>query len=205
MSLTQITDHVARGKALNIEWFKGKPNWEGLLEVFLEELQEVEDVLWALLTDRWIDTATDAQLDQVGAILEEPRNGNDDDTYRTLIRVKALLLTSKGEPERIMQIVKLATDSTLVHTVDEWPAGFRIWFNGTPAPLYDEKLKRLVARARLGGVKAMLFAGEAPSFMVGSSHVAASVNAGVWEGIGSSHFPGDGGKISRVVTTMTAP
>lgn len=92
MSSTYISDHVVRAKNRLIEQYKGKTKVEGVVEALVQPLQDIEDVLLQLKTERWIDSAIGIQLDKIGEIVgieREYEQGDED--YRLLIKALSLI------------------------------------------------------------------------------------------------------------------
>lgn len=82
---TLNTDHVTEGLGRLLTQFKGRPNIEGVLQSYLEQVQELEVVFFALMVERYVLTAIGAQLDGIGDIVGEARGGKDDTNYRAAI------------------------------------------------------------------------------------------------------------------------
>ena len=74
-----IPDHVAQAKATLIEQFKRKPRFEAFVELLAGRVQGIEDMLEDLLINRLLSTSEGTNLDNIGAIVDEPRNGRSDD------------------------------------------------------------------------------------------------------------------------------
>jgi hypothetical protein len=108
VSISKIEDHVERGLARLPSQFRDKPKLKAFLTVLMTPAQPLEDALWQLLTERDIDTAVGDQLDQIGVIVNQPRLGNDDDTYRRFLYVRIAINRSSGTPEELIRIAKLA-------------------------------------------------------------------------------------------------
>lgn len=121
MSIDQITDHEGEGLDRLAEQFRGKANITGLLTPFLSQIQELEDTLFALIEGRSVFDSTGSNLDEVGAIVGQARSttgpdATDDEKYRALIFGRILINTSHGEPEKVLQLMRLlgADDVLLV-------------------------------------------------------------------------------------------
>lgn len=125
MTLTQKTDHVDEAKALLVQQFKGKTNLEALLTAFVNQIQELEDVFFELLENRWLTTATGTQLDGIGKIVGLDRLWLDDDDYRAALRAQIRLNRSSGTiPDNITILELLITNS---FRISEWyPAAFNV-------------------------------------------------------------------------------
>jgi hypothetical protein len=86
-------------------------------------VQEVENALFDILVQSSIADATGAQLDGLGQILGERRNGREDDVYRQAVAARFFLNKSSGTIEEILQLFRLITDATPY--LDEYfPAAF---------------------------------------------------------------------------------
>lgn len=68
-------------------------------------LDELEDALLDVHYNRWVaDTTTGEQLDVLGRIVREPRNGLDDATYLRAIQTRVLINRSSGKLEELIEI-----------------------------------------------------------------------------------------------------
>lgn len=94
--LAWIDSHGDAGVALLLSQFRDKPKIEALLRAFLDGMQDLENAIYQVLTERWIDTAVGAQLDELGGILDLPRTGWGDETYRIMLRAQVRVLRSSG-------------------------------------------------------------------------------------------------------------
>lgn len=102
-----ITDSTARLTSV----FKGKVRIEGLLRAFLTGHQNVENALQVMLEDRALLTAYGAQLDIIGEIVGQPREGRGDEEYLTYIIAKIGQNISKGTATEVITIFNLLTGS----------------------------------------------------------------------------------------------
>jgi len=121
-----ITDHVQQALDRMLEQYKGKPRIEGVITSFTEQTQDSEDVIHGLTSDLAIATAIGIQLDLIGTIVVQDRLGFSDDIYRRLLLAKIGENVSKSTPENVIDVVKLLTDSSLVHFQEYYPAGYGI-------------------------------------------------------------------------------
>jgi len=85
---------------------KGTPNFEGLLKGLAVEIQALEDAAYDLLVNRRLDTAQNAQLDVLGKIVGQPRNGMTDAAYRIRIGGKIAANNSEGKVSDIIKVAK---------------------------------------------------------------------------------------------------
>lgn len=116
MIADEILDHSGDAKKRRLEQYKNTVNVEKILDIYLPLIQELEGVLHDLFLNRLdLNTIVGQQLDEVGFIVDELRQGRDDETYRSFLFIKIGINTSQGEPERVINIFKLLTDSAYVH------------------------------------------------------------------------------------------
>lgn len=129
-SLTHDSEHVTRGVARLIDRYRHERT-SALLASWLGEVQAVEDALWQLLVERSVDSAVGAQLDVLGAIVGQPREGRDDETYRLWISARNMVSRSSGTTTQVLaiarQIVPAGVDATLE---EHYPAAFVVRLHG---------------------------------------------------------------------------
>lgn len=101
---THNTQHVATGLSRLVSRYKGLPNITKLLTAYLLEVQAAEDMLWDVLSLRNIASGVGDQLDQIGKIVGQPREGLDDPSYRISISLRVLANSSKGRTTDILKI-----------------------------------------------------------------------------------------------------
>lgn len=124
MAPTKQTDHASKARGNLIEQFKSCENIEALLDVFSAQVQDLEDVLFELIDNRFLDDAVGEQLDGLGRIVNLQRNNLDDDTYRTQLKAQIATNASSGTVEDVVAVVSLILGENYTVTVDE--------FFGTP-------------------------------------------------------------------------
>lgn len=107
--ITKITDFVQRGIDRLPSQMAGKPNIEALLTVLLRPGQDVENVLWQLLTERTAAIATGVTLTAIGNLVGQPRNGlTDDEEYRPYVMARIASNKSDGTIPTIVRIARVA-------------------------------------------------------------------------------------------------
>ena len=94
------------------------------------QLEELDNNIRSLGGQFDIDNASGAELDRIGKILDQERNGNDDRIYRIYLKLKTMLNTANGTIEDIIKFVKFFFSSEIVHLVPNYPAGLRILHDG---------------------------------------------------------------------------
>lgn len=106
MTLTQQTDHVQDGKDKLLTQFKDKPKIEGVLSAYMRQAQDLEDAYFEFLIDRFLADGEGVQLDNIGKIVDETREGKADNVYKIALAGKILGNFSEGTPEDIIAILK---------------------------------------------------------------------------------------------------
>jgi hypothetical protein len=110
--LTQITNHVRRA-ILNLPPnLVGMPRTMSVLRAICEEIQESEDRLWEVLTARLLENADATRLRVLGALVGQVDQGYDEDTYRELIRARAIANRSNGTVNDLLELFAIFYDST---------------------------------------------------------------------------------------------
>jgi hypothetical protein len=152
--LAERTNVATQAQGRLIERWKTKENLVALQASYAAEVQELEAELWTIRVARMLETAERAQLDVIGKLVGEPRNGRTDSLYRLWIRVRIAINGSNGEPEDIIGNLDLAT-STDFHFRELGYAAFRIDFDDKWDQFVAE-LAKIVDKSRAGGVSATI-------------------------------------------------
>lgn len=118
---------------LLIEQFKRSPDLKSVVSIFTDQMQTVENTNDNLIMSRLIDTSEGVQLDGIGDIVGEPRNGRSDDAYREAIKFKTFINASNGEPNRLLDILKNITNGTDASILEFFPASAFLFTDGTPS------------------------------------------------------------------------
>jgi hypothetical protein len=134
MTLTKKTDHVIEAKDNLVEQFKKSPKMQAFIAAFADQVQDLEDAFFEVFEERWIDTAVGVQLDGLGAIVGEDREGRGDDEYRLAIKARIQINFSEATPEDMLlaltnfyaatyELVETNYASFVIRFVDEWVEG----------------------------------------------------------------------------------
>lgn len=124
-SLDKITDHLDKGLSALIEQYKESTNLKALLSSFVSRAQGLEDVSYDVLVKRSIDNAEGVQLDDIGAVVNQPREGEDDNVYRVRLRARIKVNISEGTVENLIVILNLIT-GTSIEVIDDGNASASI-------------------------------------------------------------------------------
>ena len=153
MSWTPILDHIAQAKERLLEQQKNKPGIEGTLTAFVEQIQDIEDVLNALGTERAVDTAEGVQLDKIGEIVGIERElGQSDEDYRIEIKAKIVQNMNQGTPEEVIAAAKFFIGASFAWYLEVYPAAVDI-FTSTPVdPSLQVKIRAKIKSFLPAGV-----------------------------------------------------
>lgn len=105
-----------------------------LITPFINQVQNIEDMLDDLRKLRWIINATGLQLDNIGTIVDLSRQGMSDTDYRTAIYRKIQFNISSGQPETLIEYMELITEEAVDYT-EPSPATARIDIFSLPDPI----------------------------------------------------------------------
>jgi hypothetical protein len=118
--IEQKTDY-STGLNLLLAQFKNSIKLRGMIDSAYDSADDLEKALFEIRDEFWLDVAVGTQLDTIGEIFNEGRNGDVDADYRLRIQAKASLVAS-GEPEGIIAILKSLFGATYVTYIPGWPA-----------------------------------------------------------------------------------
>ena len=159
MATTKITTHILDAVNRLALQFSDKQTIIDILTGAVTPVQTLEDALWQLFTERTIDTAIGQQLDDIGSIVTQPRNGLADAVYRGRIRAKISVLRSDGVVENLIQVATLMLDDSAATYEIEFqpPAGlaFRVLGN-VPTDETADALMEFLKDSVAAGVRLIL-------------------------------------------------
>lgn len=157
MPVVHFTDHVTAGLGLLIEQYRNKPRIEGLLASYLNRVQELEDAIWSVIIGRLIDYAVGVQLDALGRLVGQVRNGATDEPFRSRIRARIRANRSLAHPDDIIAVAILATDFAPADvTYTEYAADFAVDLLSSVAPDVAIAVHELLMLAKPVGVGMLL-------------------------------------------------
>lgn len=155
-NVTQITDHALRALARLLHQFsEDTTGAHAILNALNVQTQALETSGYALLTERYIDTADGAQIDQIGKWLVEYREGEDDDDYRERLKAKIRILRSSGSPTDLILIFKLILPDNNIYFTQIGGAGF-ILSIGTIDVARTATYQKFIRLAKSAGINGQL-------------------------------------------------
>lgn len=143
MSLEQILDYDIIVDQIRTQFFADTNVIEGIAKGDDPQYNELEQAFFDILNNVWLDTAVGIQLDVLGEILDVPRAGKDDASYRTLLELKTRVNRSYGQVNLILDAVKILYQATTALYIPNYPAGFEIQHDGTSGLFLLEDLVTL--------------------------------------------------------------
>ena len=130
-------NELHQATALNrlLEQYKDKARLKTLVDIFAQQMQEVEDVLWDLYIKRTIDEAEGDQLRILGRIVGLTKGATGDDDFRILVRAQIKVLSSRGTYKDLLALIRLVigTDPSTRTLTEIFPAALRIELLAVPA------------------------------------------------------------------------
>lgn len=133
-----------------------RPAIAAILASYLEEAQELENAIWFVIYGRMLDYAEGAQLDMLGRIVGQPRNGLPDDRYVVHIRARIRINRSIGTPDDVIDVLRLV-DSAAFRYTENGTARFQINYSEPPSDAATgHELPDLVRQTRAAGVGALV-------------------------------------------------
>ena len=144
-----ISNHRQQALERLLEQYKDRPKLKGLMSGLVNPLQEIEEELTKLESERWLDEAEGLQLDHLGKIVGELRNNRGDEEYRMAIYTRIFLNRGGGTPEDIIAALDLVYRPERIEYSELYPASFQVYVQG-----YDrlKGIKTLVESIKPAGV-----------------------------------------------------
>lgn len=193
---SQITNHVQQALGRLLQQYKNSENLKGLLTAFVQEIQNIENMNFDLLTNRTLDNATGTTLDNIGSIVGVARQvGESDANYRTRIREGIFKNRAQGTAEILIEVVQLFTEATVIVYSEGAEASFAFWIN-------DQSMTQDEIDALYEGLRASKAAGvkiEGVTAFDGGDAFAMDGTA-LEKGFGSVTDPLAGGKFATLLT-----
>lgn len=142
-----IDTHVKDALSRYTYQYRDMEALQGLTRLWAERLESIEDATYSTLTTRWLDDAAGVQLDELGAIVGEPRLARNDDDYRDAIGVRVSINQSGGEPERIIEFLTRIAGADQVIYTEIWPAKIEVYVRGDVTQSNATRTRALVPAA----------------------------------------------------------
>jgi len=125
--VARIDDYRDRAEGRFTSLYSHAEKLKALADIFAGRMQAMEDVFQQLLRERWVDNAVGQQLDEMGAIVGEPRLGRTDEFYRPAIEVRIILNRAGGEPESLIRFIDVGFGADVVAYQEIYPAKIEVY------------------------------------------------------------------------------
>lgn len=131
-----VPDHVAAACGRLLEQFKNQPNIVALVTALVGPTQPIEAALWQLLTQRSITTAVGKQLDALGYIVGQSRNGLSDADFARYIAARIATNDSDGRVEDLILVTRTVLNdaAAIIRVKPEGTATVVVRVAGTTVP-----------------------------------------------------------------------
>jgi len=192
-SLTKIDNYDELARLRMLQQFKQNcaPELDKLLQIFIAEDQEIEDVLFQLLLERTVNNSAGVQLDIIGSIVGIDREGRTDSEYRSSILVQIGVNNTGGQEAAITALLNDLVSPTTIDIQETFPAGLDIAIDETGVSIGTIQLLRRAIAATVGLQFSQVSSGETPFAFSGSVF---------GDGFGNLVTPTDGGVFAFVIT-----
>lgn len=154
--LDKVASFFERVKPLVLSQYIDSPRIMGTLEAACAQEDHAEADGLAIRAGYVLANAAGVQLDTVGAMYKEPRNGRTDDSYRLIIQMKAATAIN-GNPEEILGFLRNILGIVGSKYITNYPAGFKIAIGGVSSTSVD--LDTLIQTLAPAGVEASVATG----------------------------------------------
>lgn len=139
-----VSDHGDQAVARLVSQYSEADRLRALIRLWADRVQEAEDAAYTVLTERWVPEAVGVQLDEMGAIVGEPRLGRTDAEYREAIEVRISVNRSGGEPERIIEFLLRIAGADEVLYKEIYPAKVEIFVLGDVSLTQAQRIRELI-------------------------------------------------------------
>lgn len=119
--------HPEQGEERLTSQWANSPNVKALLDSWQTSLESVEDTLFDLLNERSITTAVGEQLDVIGRIVGEDRQGKSDDFYRSALMGRIVANTSDCTTEAVLTSLRTVCGTEGVNFFEHYPSELHMW------------------------------------------------------------------------------
>jgi len=156
MTLTHKLNHVVEAADLFITFFKSKLRIGGMLASYMEQVQDLENAFWEIFSETDVDTSAGVQLDGLGTIVDEARQGRTDVEYVLALKTRIAINNGNALPEDILETFYMFSEGRTFELKEISPAFFIIRMLDAltlldPTPT---QFNNMLQSIRGGGIKA---------------------------------------------------
>jgi hypothetical protein len=162
-----------------------------------DQAQALENAIIEVIVSRHLLYATGAQLDMLGAIVGERRDGKGDSLYRKFVQARVLINRSYGRVRDIVAVLQ-AVDSGTFTLTELGVASFQIVYTSPPSSqVARAAIPTLVRETRAIGIGASVVMPTRANYFRFSNYGAAPVSG---RGFGNYGSPGVGAPLSTIAS-----
>lgn len=188
-TLEQNTEHVVEALDRLLEQFKHRPNLEALISALIAQVQDIENSAFDLYLQRWVDSAVGVNLDNLGELVGQPREGRLDGEYRRWIKARILVNRTNGHGDDLIRIAELVIGTLENFELTEYyPAAYNIVvynYPDDPQTLFD-----IFFAAKPAGVGFVLEVSENPPEALFRFSASSAIESDPGYGFGDGLFSG---------------
>ena len=125
-----------------------KPVITNFVLSFAEQSQDLEDMFRQLLEERSLDTAVGVQLDIIGYLVDELRQGRNDEEFLKSIKLRIAINSSSGTVTDIINVTRLLLDDNTVNVIvfRSAPAQITLFIDSDEAPVdFEDTMRQVIA------------------------------------------------------------
>lgn len=153
----EIPSHCAEAIDRVIAQLRGKPLFEGVICALVDPLDEIEAASLQVRELRNLVDGEGAQLDGIGQIVGQAREGQTDAVYRRFLAARILLNRSTGMPEELGAILEVLLDGASAIRIERHYPAATVLRVLDPIPIADgEAYARLLREAPPAGTRLIL-------------------------------------------------
>jgi len=175
------------------EQYKADSGFAAILAAYGAQVQEIEDALYDIHVGYDLDNAVGDQLDILGKVVAQARDGATDAEYRPRIRARIRALLSSGSTEDLLAVLAalLGTEALGAFTHHyEGPQGQRLLVNSTLTADLAAVAGALIGRARAAGERTIF------DWFESAEAGAFTLAGGTGLGLDDEGSPGSGGELA---------
>jgi hypothetical protein len=149
--ITHNENHVTEMLARVAQQYKSDEGFAAILTAVGTQVQEIEDAFYQVHIGYRLEDAEGDQLDVLGKIVNQPRDGATDEEYLPRIRARIKALLSSGSVDDLYAVLAALFNTTAVGTYShytEGPQGQRITLNVQTSEELAALTVSLIGRAR---------------------------------------------------------
>lgn len=188
-------EEIARSRITNV--FANKPRVTEVIVAMPRQLTIFEQIADQVRNERGLDLAIGVQLDALGALVGEVRQGRGDEEYRRAIRFRIFVNISKGRPSDLIYVTQYLSNGDDIQYLESYPATVYMFTSGFESDADINDNVQEVAPAAICDVPVVVSFGDVP-FRLDDDGELAGVQLGVFVTLARKRLMTLSGKRIRV-------